>query len=109
MTALSDLDAVRFTSATIPLLLAFRQTLRVALLVATLISVSGQGLDFTLRSGSPKVPSPFSAADIIEATGGSVRIPAASLGGSAATSDLGDISYGQSEAADVNGSPYFYK
>ena len=71
-----------------------------AMLLATLTSVSGEGLDFSLMSGSPKVPNPFSAADDIEAMGGYARIPATALGGSAASSDVNGLSYGQSEAAE---------
>ena len=79
------------------------------ILFGTLMSVCGDGLDFSLTSGSPKVPSPFSAADDIEALGASVQIPAASLGGSSASSDVNGLSYGQSEAADITTSPYYYK
>lgn len=79
------------------------------ILFGTLMSVCGDGLDFSLTSGSPKVPSPFNAADDIEALGAYARIPAAALGGFAASSDVNGLSYGQSEAADVTTSPYYYK
>ena len=79
----------------------------VTALFAMLLPVAGQGnLDFSLDPLSPKVPGSFDEADIIEAGGVDLRIPASDLG--AAGAGVNGVSYGMAEAADVD-SPYFYK
>lgn len=71
------------------------------------LSTRAQTLDFSLTPESPQVPSTFLAGDDIESSGIAIRIPGADLG-VAATNDVTGLSYGQSEASDINAN-YFIK